>query len=507
MPDGGSPPALQQTGAASQSRAPAAVASKSTGFAFAPPGHAHRRSKTVDDGPPPPPPMQRKSPASRSEASNEGLPAHGAPRRSSNFSEYNLDEARNLLNPRAHTGRETPVPETSSLASLSLAFALLPAIAGALFKDGHVIVTDIMLLGLSGVFLHWSVTQPWVWYHSAQQIRIQQETATDNNVIEDDLETNDSGPETAQQHKTTNLHDVPEEAEGILNVNKKSTGQPEQPSGLTTPQQRSALRELYFHEVLALLSCFALPLVSAYLLHHIRVQLSRPSEGLVSNYNLTIFLLVSELRAFSHTIKLVKSRTLHLQQVVHGNPFATPVQTGAHMEEMLERLGRLEARSLADEFVREHNEDMISSAGTEQRASLTKDVRNAIQPELDALNRAVRRYEKKATLLQHQTDARFLALDSRLDDAIALAAVAAKNSGSQNMFVGAIEWLISVMLFPFATLLQILTLPLRSILGLLNSRKKSHMSVKHSRSSRVGKQQSSQPRYSGDRVTTRVMKR
>jgi hypothetical protein len=42
-----------------------------------------------------------------------------------------------------------------------LAFALLPAISGALFKNGSAIVTDIMLLGLAGVFLHWSVTQPW----------------------------------------------------------------------------------------------------------------------------------------------------------------------------------------------------------------------------------------------------------------------------------------------------------------------------------------------------------
>ncbi|KAG5985028.1 hypothetical protein E4U55_001964 [Claviceps digitariae] len=488
--------------AGASSRAPA-VASKSTGFSFAPPGHALRRSKTMDDGPSP---MQRKSHASRSEASNEGLPP-GEPRRSSNFSEYNLDEARNLLNPKAHARLETPAPETSSLASLSLAFALLPAIAGALFKDGHVVVTDIMLLGLSGVFLHWSVTQPWVWYHSAQQVRIQQETGPES-VIEDDLETNDSCPDIAPQHKTTNLNDVPEEAEEILRENGKSSSQQDQlPPDLTTPRQRSALRELYLHEVLALLSCFALPLVSAYLLHYIRVQLSRPSEGLVSNYNLTIFLLVSELRAFSHTIKLVKSRTLHLQQIVHSNPFTTPVQPGAHMEELIERLGRLEARSLADEFVREHSEDMMSSAGTEQKASLTKDVRNAIQPELDALNRAVRRYEKKATLLQHQTDARFSVLDSRLDDAIALAAVAAKNSGSKNMFVGAFESLIAIVLFPFITLLQIFTLPLRSILGLLNSRKKSPMPAKHGRISRAGKQQSSHQRYSGDRVPTRVMKR
>jgi hypothetical protein len=44
---------------------------------------------------------------------------------------------------------------------LSLAFALLPAISGVLFKNGNAVVTDVMLLGLAGIFLHWSVTQPW----------------------------------------------------------------------------------------------------------------------------------------------------------------------------------------------------------------------------------------------------------------------------------------------------------------------------------------------------------
>lgn len=155
MPDDSSP--TSPTPQASK-RAPA-VSTKSTGFATgvnAPPGHAIRRSKTTDDRPS----MRRKSHTSRSEASFDGLPP-GLPRRSSNFSDYSLSEARDILNPRAHSDHELPTPESSSLASLSLAFALLPAIAGALFKNGHSVITDIMLLGLSGVFLHWSVTQPW----------------------------------------------------------------------------------------------------------------------------------------------------------------------------------------------------------------------------------------------------------------------------------------------------------------------------------------------------------
>lgn len=106
--------------------------------------HALRRARTFDD------PAQRR------------LSPLRAPRRSSsNFSDYSLGEARDFLNPKADDAHDAPHHESSSLAGLALAFALLPAIAGALFKDGSAVVTDIMLLGLAGIFLHWSVTQPW----------------------------------------------------------------------------------------------------------------------------------------------------------------------------------------------------------------------------------------------------------------------------------------------------------------------------------------------------------
>jgi hypothetical protein len=322
---------------------------------------------------------------------------------------------------------------------------------------------------------------------------------------ETDDDDNDDAP-LYESHKPSNLDDVPEEEEETLKQNGSPRAQRDKSTNHgATLQQETALRELYLHEALSLLSCFALPMVSAYLLHYIRVQLSRPSEGLVSNFNLTIFLLISELRAFSHALKLVQSRTLHLQRVIHGNPFGSPNQTGVQIEEMTERLNRLEARSLADEFVREHGQGCDDTQAAE-RADMTRDVRNAIQPELDALNRAVRRYEKKATMLQHQTDTRFMLLDSRLDDAIALAAVAAKNSNSKNVLTRAIESIIAIVLFPFHTILRVLMLPLHSLLSLLNlTKKKAPVAAKHGRTPRTSKQSAS--RYDGDRVPPRVMKR
>ncbi|EFY93374.1 hypothetical protein MAC_00612 [Metarhizium acridum CQMa 102] len=463
-----------------------------------PPGQAIRRAKTMDDGPS----LRQKSHNGRSEASFDGM-SPGLPRRSSNFSDYSLGEARDILNPRAQTSQELSSPESSSLAPLSLAFALVPAIAGALFKNGHSVITDVMLLGLSGVFLHWSVTQPWAWYHAAQQVRIHQEAPTKTAVEADDDDRHRASADATS--KTTNLDIVPEEEETPKQNGPTTAAQSKRgKDGGTTPQQQAALRELYMHELLALFSCFLFPPLSAYLLHYIRAQLSRPSEGLVSNYNLTIFLLISELRAFSHALKLVQSRTLHLQRIVHGNPFPSPTQTGAQIQDMIERLSRLEARSLADEFVRQQSGG-LDPVQAEEKASMVRDVRNAIQPELDALNRAVRRYEKKATMLQYQTDSRFQALDSRMDDAIALAAVAAKNSSSKSVLARTVDWLVAIVLFPFNAILQVITLPLRALIALINLNKKAPTAGKPGRTPRSAKQLP--PRYNGDRVPPRVMKR
>ncbi|KAF4957565.1 hypothetical protein FGADI_3033 [Fusarium gaditjirri] len=466
----------------------------SSSFSAPPPGHGLRRTMTVS--------VAEDTASRRQHMSPPGFDPI-PPRRSSNFSEYSLSEARDLLNPqlRDPSSNECSSPgESSSLASLSLAFALLPAISGVLFKNGNTVVTDVMLLGLAGVFLHWSVTQPWAWYHSAQEVRIQHESTTDS-VIDDDSEL-DSSTHMPAPHSP--LDHVPEYQEVQT--------EPTEESKDTSPsdQQQEALAELHYYEIIALVSCFILPLLGAYLLHAIRSQLSRPSEGLVSNYNLTIFLLVAELRVLSHMIKLVQSRTLHLQRVVQGGPyrFQKGSENPGQLESVLARLERLESRFAAEETMSVQETKQEISKAKQKDSVVARDVRNAIQPELDALNRAVRRYEKKATLLQFQTESRFSGVDARLDDAIALAASAAKNSAShKNMFMWMVESLTAVILFPFKTLLRIILLPLSTLLALTNkSKKKSPPPSKMSRNSRNGKV-SVQPRYNGDRVPSRVAKR
>jgi hypothetical protein len=208
-------------------------------------------------------------------------------------------------------------------------------------------------------------------------------------------------------------------------------------------------------------------------------------------------------------IKLFQSRTLHLQRVVHANPYGQSLAKGGPgMEEILMRLQKLESMPSAEEAL-QHKKSENEASKPKQGADIARDVRNTIQPELDALNRAVRRYEKKATLLQIQTESRFAALDARLEDAIALAAAAAKNSVHQkNIIMWTLESAVTLVLLPFQAITHIILLPLKTLLAIVTGRKQRTTPTQQGRQSRSrSNKSSSQGRYIGDRVPSRVAKR
>jgi hypothetical protein len=233
------------------------------------------------------------------------------------------------------------------------------------------------------------------------------------------------------------------------------------------PSHEAATNELYMHEMLALLSCFIFPMLGAYLLHTLRSQLTRPSEGLVSNYNLTIFLLASELRPMAHLVKLIQSRTLHLQRVVNANPHDNSSgRTVGDVKDFARRLEELEAQSSSLDTSKTRPEPVINA---KQSAVLVTEVRRSLQPDLDALNRAVRRYEKRATIQAFQTEARLHELEGRLNDAISLAAAAVKNSQHQRGFTTIlIEWAATTVVLPVQALTTVAALPLRLFVVMLN---------------------------------------
>jgi hypothetical protein len=235
-----------------------------------------------------------------------------------------------------------------------------------------------------------------------------------------------------------------------------------------TAMARAATHELHLHEIAALISCFLFPLIGTWLLHAIRGSLSRPSEGLVSNYNLTIFLLAAEIRPFAHLLRMVQARTLYLQRVVEASSSEHDIIDHDGVADIAKRLEELEAH-VADAAAAQLSPN---SGGTAQKGpdgpqdallQVTSDVRRGIQPELDALNRAVRRYEKRTTLMAYQTDSRLRELETQVRDAIALAAAAQRSAieRPQRFTFILLDWICATVVIPARALLALANLPTR----------------------------------------------
>lgn len=387
-------------------------------------------------------------------------------RRSSNFSD-SVESTRksikssteSLLLPTATSPELETNHEPSHWHSVPLALALLPAVGGLFFHNGSAVVTDLTLLGLAAVFLNWSVRLPWHWYISAQSVQLSDQLPSNDDYISDTII--EEGSEEEEQH-TPPVSPL----DGANDPNPK----PAQPS----PSQSSATSELRIHELLALLMCFLFPAGGAWLLHHIRGQLTRPSEGLVSNYNLTIFLLAAELRPLSHLIKLAQARTLHLQRNVNTNAYSATSRnmSSATIDGLQDRLAELE-RHIADTNTNGTN----GTATKSPTPDLVTQVRKTLQPDLDALNRAVRRYEKRATLLSLQTESRLQDLEKRLGDAITLAAAAERSSQSSRQRRGSGVGLVfdlfddmaAVASLPIQICWTVVALPWRAVASLMGS--------------------------------------
>lgn len=226
-------------------------------------------------------------------------------------------------------------------------------------------------------------------------------------------------------------------------------------SSSDTAKRDEAAAELRQHENLALLSCFLGPLLGAYLLHAIRGQLTRPSEGLVSNFNLTIFVLAAELRPCSHLITLIQARTLHLQRIVEANTSDIDRIQDDKISDLTKRLEDMETRAAA-----------VADSEPAPRSSINEinqALRHSVQPQVDALNRAVRRYEKRATTQTIQTEARLQDLEARLRDALSLAAAAANRSQKPGVVMATLEWASHLIALPIQAVWSLFIWPWEAV--------------------------------------------
>lgn len=359
-------------------------------------------------------------------------------RRSSLLSFSSLDDTRHtagdFIRPSLGLDDDNTIilEDPSHWHSSPLAFAVLPALAGLFFTNGSAFVTDICLLGLAALFLNWSVRLPWDWYRSAQaQVSLDQLNSPP--LLPQDLDEHD------QQRRSPNNPHISEE-------------------------QEDAAANLRQHELLALVSTFLFPALAAYLLHVIRGQLSRPSEGLVSDYNLTIFLLAAEIRPVRQLIRLFTNRTIHLQRVVRGG--LDPAALGKKDKAITDLASRLVL--LEDKFGDQLSSPGVSIIQKDEVTALSSDIRKRYEPRLEALERAVRRYEKRATTLTLLTEQRLQSLENRLQDALSLAAVAAQSSSKPGIIATMLSTLAKTLAVPLEFAWSLFIWPLKITESVLN---------------------------------------
>lgn len=287
------------------------------------------------------------------------------------------------------------------------------------------------------------------WYYTTQSARPEAIHEPDEDFPNHTIMEEGSGEEQGDEFPVPDK----ERNKSTPTIDRKSSGQ--------SQLQRDATAELRIYEVLALLSCICFPVIGAWLLHTIRSQLSRPSEGLVTNYNLTIFLLASELRPLSHLIRMVQARTLYLQRTLNATTLDTKFPSP--ILDLTARVNELEAHISTSANSSANN--LASSSTTASKT--TAEVRALLQPDLDALNRAVRRYEKRATLLAMQTESRIQDLEARMSDAITLAAAAERSSSTyskarpEGSALILLDWICSIIVLPVQALWVTVSLPAR----------------------------------------------
>jgi len=241
-----------------------------------------------------------------------------------------------------------------------------------------------------------------------------------------------------------------------------------------TAAQAAAEQELARDELWALFTCFLGPLIGAYLLHTIRGQLTRQAEGLVSDYNLTIFVMAAEIRPVSHLIKMKQARMVHLQRIVSPELDPTSRFPRSEAEDLARRIADVEAR-------------LNEPAGKldPRTAEISSCVRQSLQPQLDALNRAVRRYEKRQAAQQMQIEARFGELDLRLKDALSLVAAAARTGQRPGIIAMGLSWVMSFVSYWIHTAEAFMMYPFRVAKSMISGVKSTFVATGRSRGKHI----------------------
>jgi hypothetical protein len=213
---------------------------------------------------------------------------------------------------------------------------------------------------------------PWEWYHASRSLRLLSDSQ------------NSPMPFFTRPEMVATPEEVPTSA--IASEDEDETPTPshqihETASDIGSSEIEEATIKLRRTELLALTSCVASPLIGGWLLHYIREFLSRPSEGVVSTFNITLFIMAAELRPAMKLMEMIKQRSLYLQKIVHKETLEGNVTQSipADIEPLNNKIMQLE------NTIEELRMSIVRVQGG--REEVVTGVREGVRGEVEALNR------------------------------------------------------------------------------------------------------------------------
>lgn len=169
-------------------------------------------------------------------------------------------------------------------------------------------------------------------------------------------------------------------------------------------RRRAAIAELQRTELIALGCCILSPIAGAYILQWLQHNLT-DGQRYLNHFNIRLFTVAAGIRPLIHTFKLIRRRTLLLQEDVHF--------PSVKVESLQRRIHRLEA-------------DLSSL----RKAAVSKDdvrlLRDGIDVPLTHMSRSIRRYEKKEEYLRTSAEDRFALVEARMEDLLRECAINAE---------------------------------------------------------------------------------
>lgn len=167
--------------------------------------------------------------------------------------------------------------------------------------------------------------------------------------------------------------------------------------GQLTAKQREVSRQLWYAELQAFGGLIFAPICGAALLHYVRGTMARPANGLITNFNITVFILAAEIRPLKIAYTYLTARSEQLQEeLIDVAP--------SRYDELANKMSTLESELRYLKGEASKNDNMAHANGSTDHA------------DLEQIKQALRRFERHEMQLKQHYEEKLYSLERQLAD-------------------------------------------------------------------------------------------